>query len=275
MEPSAKSEPSTNTSPTSIPIISATFCDPEADITFKSSDSVLFKIHRKYLEATSAGFTAPPFVETDHEVVLLQEPCEVLEILFRFIHPPTESQQYRQPAMMGVKADVLFAVAEAAEKYLVFGAMNICLSRMDKIAEERPLEILNHCYKHGYDELADQVALHTIAFRLPVVAAKLTYPGLLQKWLVYYDHWMDLSRFTRGFIQKSSYGSCGKVMSWEIAFLNKFADYPLCVISPPPLPSTPTCPYSGGCHIKDMSTLFSELARRGNAIPKFMSIQIV
>ncbi|KIM42587.1 hypothetical protein M413DRAFT_120224 [Hebeloma cylindrosporum] len=183
MEPSAKSEPSTNTSPTSIPIISATFCDPEADITFKSSDSVLFKIHRKYLEATSAGFTAPPFVETDHEVVLLQEPCEVLEILFRFIHPPTESQQYRQPAMMGVKPDVLFAVAEAAEKYLVFGAMNICLSRMDKIAEERPLEILNHCYKHGYDELADQVALHTIAFRLPVVAAKLTYPGLLQKWV--------------------------------------------------------------------------------------------
>ena len=56
-------------------------------------------------------------------------------------------------------------------------------SRFSKIAEERPLDILNHCYKHGYDELADQVALHTITFRLPVVAAKLTYPGLLQKWV--------------------------------------------------------------------------------------------
>ena len=166
-------------------------------------------------------------------------------------------------------------------------------SRFSKIAEERPLEILNHCYKHGYDELADQVALHTIAFRLPVVAAKLTYPGLLQKWvrfilqpprlfsslrpypqLVYYDLWMDLSRFARGFIQKSTYASCGKVMSWEVAFLNRFADYPLCVLSPPPVPSTPACPYSGGCHTKDMGTLFSELSRRGNSVPKFMSIQI-
>jgi hypothetical protein len=150
MEPSAKSESSANEFPTSIPSISplcmcfiligsigytdghiVSVCEPDADITFKSSDGVLFKIHRKYLEATSAGFTAPPFVETDGELVLLQEPSEVLEILFRFVHPPTESQQYRQPAMMDVKPDVLFAVAEAAEKYLVFGAMNICLSRME------------------------------------------------------------------------------------------------------------------------------------------------
>ena len=150
METVAKSEPSANESPTSIPTLSTlcmclilirsmgytdghivSVCDFDAEITFKSSDGVLFKIHRKYLEATSAGLTAPPFVETDRELVLLQEPSEVLEILFRFIHPPTESQQYRQPGMMDVKPDVLFAVAEAAEKYLVFGAMNICLSRME------------------------------------------------------------------------------------------------------------------------------------------------
>jgi hypothetical protein len=106
-------------------------CDSDADITFKSSDGVLFKIHSKYLEATSAGFTAPPFVETDQEPVLLQEPSEVLEILFRFIHPPMESQQYRHPNMVDVQPEVLFSVAEAADKYLVFGAMNICLSRME------------------------------------------------------------------------------------------------------------------------------------------------
>ena len=36
--------------------------------------------------------------------------------------------------------------------------------------------------------------------------------------------------------------------------------------------STPACPYSGGCHNKDMGTLFSELARIGNPVPKFMSL---
>lgn len=101
---------------------------------------MLFKIHRKYLEATSAGFTAPPFVETDRELVLLQEPSEVLEILFRFIHPPTESQQYRQPAMMGVKPDVLFAVAEAAEKYLVFAAMNMSIENGVRFLEMNSLD---------------------------------------------------------------------------------------------------------------------------------------
>ena len=97
-----------------------------------------------------------------------------------------------------------------------------------------------------------------MTFRLPVVAAKLTYPCLLQKWvrfifplshlfsslrpypqLFYYDLWMDLSRFSRGFIQKSTYASCGKVMSWEVAFLNGCADYPLCVLSPPRLRLAP------------------------------------
>jgi len=101
-------------------------------VTFQSSDSVLFKIHRKYIETTSAGFALPEFAETDQEPISLQEPSEVLEILFRFIRPPTESQKYRQPNMaVDVRSEIVFAVAEAAEKYVVFGAMNTCLSRME------------------------------------------------------------------------------------------------------------------------------------------------
>ena len=101
-------------------------------MTFQSSDGVLFKIHRKYIEATSAGFTPPTFVEMDQDPVSLQEPSEVLEILFRFIHPPSESQKYRQPNMaVDVRPEILFSVAEAAEKYVVFGAMTACLLRME------------------------------------------------------------------------------------------------------------------------------------------------
>jgi len=53
------------------------------------------------------------------------------------------------------------------------------------IAGQYPLEILNHCYKHGYKELADQVAPHTITFPLPKVAVTLTHPGLLPEWVRY------------------------------------------------------------------------------------------
>lgn len=165
------------------------------------------------------------------------------------------------------------------------------------IAEAYPLEILNHCYKHGYKNLADQVAPHTIALPLPKVAAKLTHPGLLPEWvrytyvpsfhttshhlffsyhhqLVYYDHWMELPRFTRRFIQQASTGKCGRVMGWEAAFLNVFAYNPRCVFSPPPIPITPNCSYVGTCHVGEMNTLFLELSRKGSAIPTFSSIRI-
>ena len=86
-------------------------------LTFKLSDNVLLKIHSKYLEVTSAGFTSPLPGAIDQEVVSLKKASEVLEILLRFAHLPTESQRYRQPTMTGVQPDILFSVAEAAEKY--------------------------------------------------------------------------------------------------------------------------------------------------------------
>jgi len=274
MQTSVEAETSANRLPDGAnPTTSPLFCDLSADITFKSSDNVLFKIHSKYLEATSAGFTPSSPVAINQEVVLLDEPSQVLEILFQFIHPPTEAQQYRQPTMTDVTSEILFAVAEAAEKYLVFGAMNVCLSRMDKIVEMHPLEILNHCFKHGYKELADKAALHTITFRLPVVAAKLTHPGLLQNWLVYYDLWMELSRFTRRSIQQSAYRNCPNVMIWEVEFLNTFADFPRCALSPSPVPSNGICPYGFKCYHNDMSTLFFGLTTKGTAIPKFTSVR--
>jgi hypothetical protein len=133
-----------------------------------------------------------------------------------------------------------------------------------------------------------------IILPLPQVVAKLTCPGLLPKWvryifgssmqilitpsyrhqLIYYDHWMELSRFTRQFIQRSSYGGCNNVTAWQAAFFNTFAYNPRCVFSPPPIPTGQNCSYIGNCHKGDMNTLFSELSRKGKDIPMFTSIQI-
>ena len=81
-------------------------------------------MHSKYLEATSArllSFTAP---ELDNQSPL-DETSEVLEILFQFVHPPSERSNHQQPSIMNMKHELFFAVAGAAEKYAVFGAMSI------------------------------------------------------------------------------------------------------------------------------------------------------
>ena len=64
------------------------------------------------------------------ETVSLSETSDVLEVLFQFIHPPSEAAGYRQPSVMRMEPNPFFKVAEAAEKYAVFGAMNLYVTWM-------------------------------------------------------------------------------------------------------------------------------------------------
>ncbi|KAJ3508787.1 hypothetical protein NLJ89_g5559 [Agrocybe chaxingu] len=112
------------------PKLSPLFRDPNADVTFTSSDGVLFKIHRRHLEPTTGGFPVADAMVVGPEPVALPEPADVLEALFQFIQPPTEATNFRQPSVHNMQEDIFFAVAEAAEKYLVYGAMNICVTFM-------------------------------------------------------------------------------------------------------------------------------------------------
>jgi hypothetical protein len=105
-------------------------CDPNADLTFVSSDHVLFKIHEKHINLNSAGFDIPENLVIGSDAVPLPEPSETLEILFQFVEPPSKSRSYRQPSVLNMKPRFFFAFAEAAEKYIVYSAMNTCLTRM-------------------------------------------------------------------------------------------------------------------------------------------------
>lgn len=83
----------------------------------------MFRIYRTHLETHTGGF-APAKIPTLDEVVVLSEPGEVLELLFQFTRPS------RQPSILNLEFGLLFALAEAAEKYEAYGAMNICNMRM-------------------------------------------------------------------------------------------------------------------------------------------------
>ena len=97
--------------------------DAAADLIIRSSDGVLFHIYRTHLQSTTGGFP-PSEIPTLDEIVELPEPASVLEILIQFVHPA------RQPSVVSLELNSFFALAEAAEKYEVYGAMNTCRTRM-------------------------------------------------------------------------------------------------------------------------------------------------
>ena len=102
---------------------SGAVCAADSDITFKSSDNVLFKVHTLNIRTHATGF-APPEFPALNEIVSLPEHSSTLELLFRFMYPE------RHPDLECIKFDILEPLAEAAEKYEVFSAMNICKIRM-------------------------------------------------------------------------------------------------------------------------------------------------
>jgi hypothetical protein len=96
---------------------------PDSDVTFISSDGVQFHIHKSNLTVSAGGF-APPEFETWGETVHLAETTLTLELLFQFCYPE------RHPDVEMLEFSEFAILAEAAEKYQVFSAMNICKIRM-------------------------------------------------------------------------------------------------------------------------------------------------
>ena len=95
-------------------------CADDADVTFRSCDGTLFKIHRKNLEIHSEGLSPPPDMSSHDEIVSLTENGDTLDRLFQFIYPQ------RQPDLAEIDFKQLAELAEAAEKYQVFAAMTVC-----------------------------------------------------------------------------------------------------------------------------------------------------
>ncbi|KAG5642311.1 hypothetical protein DXG03_003012 [Asterophora parasitica] len=122
------------------------FNSGDADVVFLSSDNVAFHIHRTYLEGNAGAFPPAEF-DTQGEVVRLEESSTTLELLFQFVYPQ------RHPTLDDTPFEVLAPLAEAAEKYEVFAAINICLVRMKANLADHPVDLMNFASRHGYNEI--------------------------------------------------------------------------------------------------------------------------
>lgn len=80
-------------------------------------------MHRKNLETHAAGFPPAEFAAND-EVVELTEDSTTLDLLFQFIYPR------RPPDLNTIDFEVLYSLAEAAEKYELHFAMDLCNRRL-------------------------------------------------------------------------------------------------------------------------------------------------
>ncbi|KZP04194.1 hypothetical protein FIBSPDRAFT_844272 [Athelia psychrophila] len=128
-------------------VTSDRFCAQDADMTFESSDHVLFRVHRKNLEITSEGFAPPSGTTISNGFVQLSERAEILDLLFQYTYPQ------RPPDLTSIRFEAFTDLAEATEKYQMFGAMEICRLLMKAAYNDHPFEVLLYSTRHGYSEL--------------------------------------------------------------------------------------------------------------------------
>ncbi|KZP08006.1 hypothetical protein FIBSPDRAFT_939222 [Athelia psychrophila] len=173
----------------------------------RSSDGVLFKVHRKNLEVHSDIFAAADSIATESagnakadDVVPLSEHSSVLELLLQYMY------RQPQPDLKAVEFEKLADLAEAAEKYQVFSAIAICnvfmRSWIGRLINDRneleyhPLEVLVYAFKHDYSDLLDKAAVKVIAIAPPVHRLASCLPStLFVNWvceqMIYFEHWTN------------------------------------------------------------------------------------
>jgi hypothetical protein len=102
----------------------------DSDLTVKSSDDVLFKIHKLNLQIAAGNF---PFTgDGSYPTISLKETSVTLDLLFRFCYPELH------PDLEHVDFCILKDLAEAVENYQVWSALNICKIRMRSIFSRFP-----------------------------------------------------------------------------------------------------------------------------------------
>ncbi|KAJ3545037.1 hypothetical protein NMY22_g2583 [Coprinellus aureogranulatus] len=135
-------------------------CDIPVDIVLRSSDKALIGAHQTNLAQFSEGFPSPSDVNSSSEPVDLTEDGGTLNLLMQFMH----KQRHPNLSMQETSISTTLKLAEAAEKYLVYAAMNACYIRIDdpRALRDNSLEALKYAVKFDYPDLADRAALWTL-----------------------------------------------------------------------------------------------------------------
>ncbi|KAG6818257.1 hypothetical protein H0H93_006513 [Arthromyces matolae] len=148
---------------------------PDGDLTIESCDNILFHVHRKNLEVHSGAFPPSEFKSTKGEILSLTEDAHTLTMLFQYVYPR------RNPDIELLTFDSFYKLAEAAEKYQIFSAMDSCKLRVRHFLASNPAEILAYAHKHDYPDILDE-AVHYLLDLLVQKAMNILPPHLAIPW---------------------------------------------------------------------------------------------
>ncbi|TRM57746.1 hypothetical protein BD626DRAFT_439025 [Schizophyllum amplum] len=177
----------------SLPKIHEKFSEStQSTIAFVSCDGTTFHVERAKLER-AADFM-PPSSEVPSsptEPVALSEDAATLELLFRFAYCEVHID------LDTVRFETAAALAEAAEKYLVYSAMAVCHAHMKGQAKKHPVEVMRYAAKYNHRDILDVVAPYTIGTSFRTMQEILPVP-MLVAWGVFNDQYQqELQRMLR------------------------------------------------------------------------------
>jgi len=169
------------------PVVSERFHAADSDVTFQSTDGVLFRIHTLNLKANAEGFPPTEFSAASNEIVPLTETSSTLELLFQFIYPA------RHPDLEYVDFETLEPLAEAAEKYQVYSAMSVCKIYMKATLPQHAEAIMAYAARHDYPEIMTIVAPLLLDKPLVETVTKIPHE-LVIPWINYFMRWTEVSK---------------------------------------------------------------------------------
>ncbi|KZP29175.1 hypothetical protein FIBSPDRAFT_852012 [Athelia psychrophila] len=195
--------------------VSDRFAANDSDVTFRSCDGILFRVHRKNLDTSSEGFSPPDGTSSQDEIVPLTEDGATLDLLFQYIYP----QPVPDLTKIGFKQ--LAGLAEAAEKYQVYAAIGFCQIRMSEAYSEHPFEVMMYAFRHGHGEIMDKA--HNKALELsPTLAFESFTPQVYIAWTRYYAQWLDLLvNFHKHIDKVRHHTHCDRENKWFISVVSQ------------------------------------------------------
>nr|GAT50046.1 predicted protein [Mycena chlorophos] len=210
-------------------------CSLPVDIVLRSSDGVSFGAHANNLAQSATGL--PPAErevrqqsndEDETEIVQLVESADVLELLLQYTH------YQRQPSSKGWCFPLLERLAEAVEKYRLFGAMEVCKLRMEANARIYSQEVLSYAVKHDYPDIRDVIMPQTLSWDLEDIQSTLGDSFLIIAWVKYREQYLKLSTSFPSIDAESSLHTvprCENGPGWELveAYVKQATRYPDCL----------------------------------------------
>ncbi|KAL1747817.1 hypothetical protein HDZ31DRAFT_80118 [Schizophyllum fasciatum] len=155
-------------------------CKLPVDIVLMSSDGEMVGAHARNLEAYGEGFPSMNDGIGTSEPVQLTESVATLKTLLGFMHLGP------QPRVRDLSCQ---------SKYGVHSATQVCAMVLESEAKDRPAEILKFGLRHGYKDLANAAAPHTLQYSVEEMQAFYKdYEHVLMRWLLYCARWEDLTR---------------------------------------------------------------------------------